>query len=122
MEWKDVLFEKINNLDDKLNDFASFTKENMVKVNEDIKEIKVITTQTREQATITNSRVFKLEHRADKVDAFQSSCPGLELKDKMKFALFIREHYKVLLPAIGGFVGALAVVYTLLMALIGNVI
>lgn len=108
-EIHDILMEKLNNIDIKVNDFSTFARANFKSINEDITELKATTKRVEKQATLTNSRVTKLEDTAINVKEFE---------DKMKFVLFFREHYKVLIPGIGAFTGAMVVAYTVISYLI----
>lgn len=127
-ELAEILLEKISNLDEKVNDFSTLSRNHWDRINKDIDELKVITKSTEQQAIKTNSRVNKLEDklpyteaRLKKMETYQEHCPVTELQDKLKFFLFFRDNYKVLLPSIGGLLGALLVVYTLLMALVERI-
>lgn len=127
-ELADIILDKISNLDHKINDFSEFSKSYWTRINGDIDELKEITRRTENQATLTNSRVTKLEDKMPYIDdrligveAFQEHCPMPELEGKLKFFLFFREHYKVLVPSVGALLGVLLAVYTLLMALVERI-
>lgn len=127
-ELAEILLEKISNLDEKVNDFSTLSRNHWERINKDIDELKTITKSTEQQAIKTNSRVTKIEdklpymdNKIAKIETYQEHCPLPDLENKLKFFLFFREHYKVLLPSVGGLLGALLVVYTLLMALVERI-
>ena len=124
----EILLEIISNLDEKVNDFSTLSRIHWERINKDIDDLKIITKSTEQQAIKTNSRVNKLEdklpymdNKIQRVETFQEHCPLPDLEYKLKIFLFFREHYKVLLPSVGGLLGALLVVYTLLMALVDRI-
>ena len=127
-ELAEILLEKISNLDEKVNDFSTLSRNHWERINKDIDELKIITKSTEQQAIKTNSRVNKLEdklpymdNKIQRVETFQEHCPLPDLENKLKFFLFFREHYKVLFPSVGALLGALLVVYTLLMAFVERI-
>lgn len=127
-ELADILLEQIRNLNERVSGFIDLSGQQWKRINADIEELKDITKSTEKQAILTNSRVNKLEDKLPYMDAkiikvenYQEHCPLPELENKLKFFLFFRENYKVLLPSIGAFIGALLVVYTLLMALVERI-
>ena len=127
-ELADILLEQISNLNERVSGFIDLSGQQWKRINADIEELKDITKSTEKQAILTNSRVNKIEdklpyteERLNKMEVYQEHCPVPELQDKLKFFLFFRENYKVLLPSIGAFIGALLVVYTLLMAFVERI-
>lgn len=127
-ELADILVEQISNLNERVSGFIDLSGQQWKRINSDIEELKDITKSTEKQAILTNSRVNKLEDKLPYLDAkiikvenYQEHCPVPELQDKLKFFLFFRDNYKVLLPSVGALLGALLVVYTLLMALVERI-
>ena len=123
-ELAEILLQKISNLDERVSGYVELSGHQWKQINKDIEELKEITKSTEKQAYLTNSRVNKLEDKLPYMDAkvtriqtYQEHCPLPELESKLRFFLFFRAHYKVLLPGFGALVGALLVAYTLLMAL-----
>ena len=120
-EFQDILMEKLSNLDTKVNDFIAFSKLNLEQINDDVSELKKITKSTEKQAILTNSRVNKLEDKVVDVKQYRADCPGAALRDDLTFVLFFKKNYKVLLPSMGAFFGALFVAYSLLTALVERI-
>jgi hypothetical protein len=127
-ELAEILLQKISNLDERVSGYVELSGQQWKRINEDIEELKKITKSTETQAIKTNSRVTKIEdklpymdNKIQRVETFQEHCPLPDLENKLKFFLFFREHYKVLLPSVGALLGALLVVYTLLMAFVERI-
>jgi len=115
---QEILMEKLNNIDMKVNDFSEFARANFKSINSDISELKATTKSTEKQATLTNSRVNKLEDKVVDVKEYRATCPGVALEEKLRFALFFRQNYKILIPGFGIFTGAVVAAYSVITYLI----
>lgn len=121
------LVDKINNLNDKLEDFSDYARVQFKSIHTDVAEVKKELNQVHSQTILTNSRVNKLETRAEALERSQEACPAKfvkddmgALRDEMSIWLFLAKHWKVIIPALAAFIGIIIGSYSAVIALVGN--